>query len=170
MNSPQSPRKMGTRMFILAWLVILLLLAMYFSERLGQQHNPNQTPTSQYHNGQIEVVLHPNRQHHYLVNGQINGREVTFLLDTGATDVAIPGALAKQLGLQRGQRLQIYTANGPAIAYSTRIDRLQIADIRLNDIRASIAPGMNGNLILLGMSALRELEFSQTGDSLILRQ
>jgi aspartyl protease family protein len=166
-----SQRKIGTGMFILAWLVVLLLLGFYFDEELEQQFNPNQQPLSSNNaNGRNEVILQPNRQHHYLINGLINDQEVVFLLDTGATDVAIPEKLARKLQLKRGQRQQVLTANGVATAYRTSLKQLQIGSIVLNDINASITPGMPGDIILLGMSALRELEFSQQGDTLILRQ
>ena len=92
------------------------------------------------------------------------------MLDTGATNVAIPAHLADKLNLQRGHRHQVMTANGIAEAFGTRINTLTIGDILLRDIRASINPSMAGNEILLGMSALKQIEFTQRGDQLTLRQ
>jgi aspartyl protease family protein len=171
MSDPtQSTRKLGSGMLALAWLMVIGLLMVFFQDMLDEQRNPNQQLSSAINGGYTEVRLLPNRQHHYVLTGQINDHPVTFLLDTGATDVAIPEKLANRIGLRKGASHQVFTANGTAIAYRTQIDQLKIGDIQLSNINASITTGMPGDIILLGMSALRELEFSQKGDALILRQ
>lgn len=157
-------------MLILAWAVLFIMLAIFFDDFLGTQQNPNQDPSSQVAAGSIEVVLKPNSRHHYVVNGQINGHASTFLLDTGASDVVIPKAVADKMGLTAGRAKRASTANGTITVYSTRLDQLDIGKIKLRDIEASINPSMDGQFILLGMSALKQIEFSQQGDSLILRQ
>jgi aspartyl protease family protein len=161
---------MGLTMFVLAWLILFGLLAFYFNNWLAEQHNPNQSPSIQAGGNSKEVVLQPNRQHHYVVSGAINGSQVVFLLDTGATDVVIPAALATRLKLKAGQKQYAHTANGTVAVYSTRINDINIGGIRFHNVTASINPGMAGDVILLGMSALRQIEFSQRGDTLILRQ
>jgi aspartyl protease family protein len=105
-----------------------------------------------------------------MAGGKINGEEVSFLLDTGATQVAIPTQVARHLGLQAGAAITISTANGRATAHRTRLERLQLGDIVLTDVEALIAPGMDGDDVLLGMSALKQLEFTQRGGTLMLRQ
>lgn len=157
-------------MLVLAWLVGLALAANWFAGVEERQHNPNMQPESVRTDTAIEVRLDSNRQGHYLVGGQINGADVTFLLDTGATFVAIPADVAGDLGLKRGRPVMVNTANGLTESYSTRIDSLVLGDIRLHDVAAGIVPGMQGDEILLGMSALRQLDFSQQGGQLILRQ
>lgn len=171
-SSPENPqqRKTGLTMIVIAWLILFGLIALYFDDWLGEQANPNQNPTSADTGQHIEVTLLPNRQHHYVVSGTINGHDVTFILDTGATDVVIPASLAERIGLPRGQPQIANTANGQVVVYSTLLDSVTIADIRLSDIRASINPGMDGRTVLLGMSALRQIEFAQRGETLILRQ
>ncbi|MBT8148751.1 MAG: retroviral-like aspartic protease family protein, partial [Gammaproteobacteria bacterium] len=63
------------------------------------------------------------------------------------------------------------TANGPVKVYSTRIGKLQLGDIVLYDVPADLNPGMDGsNEILLGMSALSQVEFSQRDGVLLLSQ
>ena len=157
-------------MYILAWVVLFGLMAAAFSDWLASEQNPNQTPDTTVVNGARELTLKPNRQHHYLSAGSINGHAVTFLLDTGATQVAIPLKLAKQLQLKPGRKHYVNTANGRAIAYSTQINSLSVGDIKLYNLNASLNPGMQGEIILLGMNALKQLEFSQKGELLILRQ
>ncbi|QJD60835.1 TIGR02281 family clan AA aspartic protease [Pseudomonas sp. gcc21] len=157
-------------MLVLAWVVGLALAANWFAGIEEHQRNPNRQPESLYTESVVEVRLDSNRQGHYLVGGQINGTDVTFLLDTGATFVAIPAQVAEELGLTRGRPVMVNTANGLAESYSTHLESLALGDIRLRDVAAGIVPGMSGDEILLGMSALRQLDFSQQGGQLILRQ
>lgn len=170
MSESPSTQRMGKVMMILAWVIGLLLAVQWFSGVEERKRNPNQAPESMMSGDAIEVRLLANRQGHYLLNGQINGQEVTFLLDTGASFVAIPAAVAQRLQLPQGRRFQVSTANGTADSYATTIDQLDLGDIHLRDIDAGIVPGMGGDDILLGMSALQQLEFSQQGGELILRQ
>ena len=146
------------------------LMTFYFSGVEDRQHNPNDTPQSFLNQEKIEVPLKRNRQGHYVVSGNINQQEVEFLLDTGATDVVIPEATAKSLGLKYGRRGRAMTANGPITIWQTHIDELKIGDITLHDVDASINPQMEAGSILLGMSALGRIEFVQSDDTLTLRQ
>ncbi|MEH6501227.1 MAG: TIGR02281 family clan AA aspartic protease [Pseudoalteromonas distincta] len=170
MSESSPTRRIGKVMMILAWVAGLFLAVQWFAGVEERKRNPNQMPASMLDGDAVEVRLLANRQGHYLLNGQINGQEVTFLLDTGATFVAIPASVAQRLQLPQGRRFQVNTANGTADSFATTIDRLQLGDIHLRDISAGIVPGMGGNDILLGMSALQQLEFSQQGGELILRQ
>ena len=104
-----------------------------------------------------------------MTSGFINGEEVVFLVDTGATDVSIPAHLAQRLQLQAGRKGLANTANGTVTVAESRIDTLRIGDIVLNNVSANLNPGMQSEHILLGMSVLRQLEFTQRGDWLILR-
>lgn len=170
MSESPPTRRIGKVMMILAWVVGLLLAVQWFSDVEERKRNPNQRPESMLSGEAVEVRLVSNRQGHYLLNGQINGQDVTFLLDTGATFVAIPASVAQRLQLPQGRRFQVNTANGTADSFATTIARLQLGDIELRDVAAGIVPGMGGADILLGMSALQQLEFSQQGGELILRQ
>lgn len=170
MSQQPDTTRMGRIMIVIGFVFGIGLLTLFFNDRLEQQLNPNQKPESIVRsNGQIEVLLDQNRQGHYVMSGSINGVEVDFLLDTGATDVAIPESIASQAELPRGRRAQAMTANGIVNTWRTTIDRLQLGEITLNDVRASITPSMGDGTILLGMSALRELEFTQQGSQLTLR-
>ncbi len=169
--SESSPgRGAGKAMWIVAWLLGLFLATRFFAQWQDTQRNPNQQPESAAGSGYTEVRLASNGQGHFLASGSINGEAVEFLLDTGATDVAIPAALAERLGLPRGTPISLHTANGQSTGYRTRISRLQLGDIVLTEVRALIAPGMPGEEVLLGMSALKQLEFTQRDGTLLLRQ
>jgi len=155
---------------ILAWCAALFLATRFFGQWEQRQQNPNAEVVSQQGEGFIEVKLVGNHQGHFVASGQINGQPVDFMLDTGATDVAIPVSVAQRLKLEKGFGVTLSTANGLSQGYRTRIDRLQLGDIVLRDVRALVAPGLDGNQVLLGMSALNKLEFTQRGGTMLLRQ
>ena len=163
-------QRAGRVMLILAWIVALGLATYWFGNWEEQQAHPNRQPLSQRLDGHIEVHLASSRGGHYLLDGLIDGRTVTFLLDTGASAVAVPQQLAEELGLQPGPPVQIRTANGTVTGTRTHLGLLQLGDIRLHDVAALITPGMEGHEVLLGMSALKQLEFTQKGGTLVLRQ
>jgi aspartyl protease family protein len=165
-----STKKLGMMFTALAWILGFFLLALIFSGILDRQANPNQSVATLQTSQFSEIVLQRNRQGHYVFDGEINRRRVTFLVDTGATTTAIPGELQEYLGLKAGPSAMVSTANGQTRAYLTRLDQLAIGDIELYDVRASIIPGMGVSEILLGMNVLKNLELVQRGDQLIIRQ
>lgn len=171
MSNPKQPaQNIGRGMLIAGWILLLALLTLLFNDWFEEQRNPNQNVVSRMAaNSTHEVILQRNRHGHYLANGQINGQEVEFLLDTGASDVSIPGRIADKLELKRGRRVNYQTANGNITAYQTRIPILELGNIALHDVRASINPHMDDDTILLGMTFLKHLEFTQKGNTLILR-
>ncbi len=162
--------KMGRGMMYLAWLTVLVILSYAFNQWLEKRDEERYQPYSQREGEVIRVDIQANRQGHYLSQGRVNNQPVRFLLDTGATLVAVPEALARKLGMRKGQAGYANTANGRSRVYMSRIDSLELGDIRLKDVAASISTGMEGEEILLGMSALGQLEFSQQGRTLSLRQ
>ncbi len=164
-----NPQRMGKGMIALGWILALALLAWWFQGRLDAQRNPNRVPQVLMQDGRPGVVLLRNRAGHYVASGEINGVPVEFLIDTGATDVAVPEAIARRAGLPRGAPMRFRTANGVAQGWATRIDALRLGPLVLHGVRASINPGMAGNEVLLGMSFLRHLDFEQRGDRLVLR-
>lgn len=155
----------------IAWIIGIALLVFVFQDILDSQYNPNQDPAlSLQSNGKAAVTLKQNRQGHYVTNGAINGEKVTFLLDTGATQVSIPQHIADKLSLTAGNGYRVQTANGSITVYKTQINELRIGNIYLYNVAAHINPSMDADEILLGMSALKRVEFSQTGKQLILRE
>ena len=100
--------------------------------------------------------------------GSINGRSVSFLVDTGADHVAVPANIADRLGLKRGPAMQVITAGGVATAYRTQIDRITLGGIQFRNVRGSIVPAMGDQAILLGMTFLKHVDFQKKGDELII--
>ncbi|TNC82002.1 MAG: TIGR02281 family clan AA aspartic protease [Oleiphilus sp.] len=152
----------GKKMAFIAWIIGIILLTQVFGAWEKHQDNPNQAPDSTIMGDTVRVTLHQNRAGHYRSSGTINGKHAEFMIDTGATDIVIPASLAGLYGLKStGQGLGL-TANGYVALDKTLIDELSIGKITLYNVRASLNPGMTREQpVLLGMSALSELEMSQ---------
>ncbi len=153
-------------MLVIGWLIVFGLVYWYFYGFTERQTNPNRQPEV---SSSGEVILQRNRAGQYVARGAINGEPVTFLIDTGATQIALPMALAKRLNLEFGPSVQLQTAAGPARGYATRLQSVRLASIEVRDIGALVAEGLDPELVLLGMNFLRRLEMVQRGDVLILR-
>jgi aspartyl protease family protein len=171
MTEDDQTNKIGKLFVWLAWIMAIALLMFVFEDELYKQYNPNSQPqVSLNSSGQAEVILKQNRQGHYVTKGNINETSVTFLLDTGATQVSIPAHIADKLQLESYGSYPVQTANGKVTVYKTKIDQLSIGNIFLYNVAAHINPAMKNDEILLGMSALKQLDFQQTGKQLILRE
>lgn len=154
----------------LTWLIALLLLTMLFNNWLDKQHNPNSLVVSAAGlDANSPVVLQRNRQGHYVASGLINDQPVVFLLDTGATVISVPENIANKLGLIKGKAIRVNTANGSISVYSTRINSVQLGNIKLINVEGHINPFMKGDTALLGMSFLKHLELKQSGNILQLK-
>jgi len=165
------PQKLGKGMITFAWICALGVLTLFFNMLVDKQHNPNtDLNTELSEDGSRTVTLKRNRSGHYVANGTINGQKVHFLLDTGATTVSVPERISGKLGLERGVEIDTVTANGMTTTYSTEINKITLGNIELHNVRASINPNMVGDEVLLGMSFLKHLEFTQRGNILILKQ
>jgi aspartyl protease family protein len=166
-SDPNPHSRSGKIMLAIAWLLIMGGVYWFFSGWEAQQVNPNTARVLNQQQG--ELVLLRNRAGHYVAQGEINGRHVTFLLDTGATWVALPTALAREIGLKRGAAITLQTANGAAVGYQTRLDSVRLGPIEMRDVGALVAHGMDADTVLLGMNFLKRLEFTQRGGELVLR-
>ncbi len=162
-TNPES--RIGKRMIWLAALGLLGGLYVLFSSIVQNDSSVISVDAG----GAAMIVLQQDRNGHYQVEGQINKKSVHFLVDTGATDVAVPESLARSLGLDFGPRVQVMTAAGPATAWMTRLNEVSIGGIMRRDVRATISSG-NFNGVLLGMSFLRHYSLQQQDGKLIIRE
>ena len=157
-------------MLFAAWVVGLILLVQFFRGVTERQANPNPEPLAAADAAGIPaVVLRRNRAGHFVAGGRINGEPVLFLVDTGATDVALPLPLARRLGLGLRPGGRSTTANGTVDTWTTRLDSVDLGGLVARNVRASVLPNMADGEVLLGMSYLRHLELYQRGDTLTLR-
>lgn len=174
--APRSPRltplhdqRGGIATLVLVWLVIVGAIYGIFFVWLAREENPNPQHLLLQQGQRGEVVLKRNHAGHYVADGEINGERVVFLLDTGATQVAVPMQLARRLSLRLGPAVTVQTAAGPAPGYQTRLDSVRLATIEMRNVTALVSDGLDPDMVLLGMNFLKRLEMIQRGDQLILR-
>ncbi len=133
--------------------------------RIGQhQAGPPPTPSSQ------SATLTADPRGHFVVDGQINGGSVRFLVDTGATTIALSSADAVRLGIdyRKGRPDMMGTANGMATAYALKLDTVRVGDIVLNNVDAAVLEGNPMPFALLGMSFLNRMEMKRDGQTMVL--
>lgn len=158
----------GKLMWVIFWCLVLLALTYYFNGQINEKTNPNQQVKSLSDGEKTSVILKQNNRGHYVANGTINGHQVTFLLDTGATIISIPSHIANKLQLQQGRPYFVSTANGNIEVFATRLSSLSIGDLLFSNLDAHINPGIDDDIILLGMNALKHLEMRQINNTLTL--
>jgi aspartyl protease family protein len=133
--------------------------------KLGQHHSlPSANPSNQ------TVTLAADSRGHFFVNGQVNGAQVRFLVDTGATWVALSSADAARLAIdyRKGEQNLMNTANGIASAYKVKLDSVRVGDITLNNVDAVVMEGSGPGIALLGMSFLNRMEMRRNGETMVL--
>lgn len=164
------PSRIGRIMLFAAWVAALAILVLLFQRLIADRENPNRdVEVVLDEQGRSQVVLERNRAGHYVASGRINGEPVVFLVDTGATDVALPLSLARRLDLPLRAGGVSRTANGIVRTWSTRLDRVNLGGLTARQVRASVLPNMPGEEVLLGMSYLKRFELVQRGNTLTLR-
>ena len=117
------------------------------------------------------VTLAADTRGHFFSDGAINGNPVRFLVDTGATTVALPASEAVRLGIdyRKGQLGHSNTAGGVVPIYSVMLDRVRLGAIELTGVEAAvIEQGLS--VALLGMSFLNRVEMFRSGDSMTLKR
>lgn len=160
-SSPHSQNNFGFYFSTLAFLGILLLLFLHFGGYFKKGSSIESI------NGIQTLKLEASDGHHYRVEGAINGVAVNFLLDTGATGIAVNEKIADQAGLERGGYGTMQTANGTVDARASRIARLEIGPILMKNMPVWIMPDMDDE-VLLGMSVLRQLNWRQENGTLLI--
>lgn len=119
--------------------------------------------------GRQTAVLAAGPGGHFVAEGQVNGGAVRFLVDTGASAVALPAADARRLGIdyRKGQRGITQTASGPAPVYLVKLDSVRVGAIELHEVDGIvIEQGLP--IALLGMTFLNRVEMKREGQTLTL--
>ena len=168
MNQQEQParRNAGAGRFLiwLAVLGIMIGLTALYQAIMPEHGGQSMSLTG---DGSPAVMLERGRGGHFRAQGAINGVDIDFLVDTGATDVAISDRRARALGLEFGPRVTVMTAAGPVAAWITRLDSVRVGNLERRNVRATITPGLGGEA-LLGMSFLRHYSMRQQEDLLII--
>ena len=108
----------------------------------------------------------------YFLDGLINGQPVRFLVDTGASSIAMSETQSARLGIQHrvdGVRIGVHTASGNTIGHRVELRSVSLAGIQLRDVAALVIDGKGPRNVLLGMNVLSQFEIDQRENLLILR-
>ncbi len=159
-------QRAGSAMIIGVWVVMLGMLTWFAHQWFERAANPNRNPELSVVDGQSSIELRANRNGHYIATGSINGEDVVFLLDTGATSVSVPIAIARKIGLTGEHPQQVRTANGTITVEATLLDSVSLGGLTLERVRGHINPGMQGDEVLLGMSFLRYFDLRTSNSKL----
>ncbi|WP_418317590.1 retropepsin-like aspartic protease family protein [Piscinibacter sakaiensis] len=144
------------RSFKLATIWLLLGLALFLAVQ-AWQHRQAQTRFMST-GGMIEIVRAPDGHYHW--PGRINGRDVEFLIDTGATGTAMSLDMARELGLPELGNVRSTTAGGLVTGTVVRADVELQGGVAAQGLRIVALPGL-GDKPLLGMDVLGRLRWSQ---------
>jgi aspartyl protease family protein len=109
----------------------------------------------------------------YTTVGSINGLPVPFLVDTGATQVALNSAQARRLGIDyrvTGTETSVTTASGVERAWRVNLDSVKVGDLELRNVGAVVIDGPQPETALLGMSYLGRLEITNSGQLMTLKK
>ena len=117
------------------------------------------------------IVLAGDSRGHFISQGQINGQPMQFMVDTGATTVAIGQPDAQRMGLnyQGGQPVRMNTANGVTQGWRLRLDSVRIGDVQVQGIEATVT-AQALPYVLLGNSFLTQFQMTRNHDRMVLEK
>lgn len=127
--------------------------------------SPSQRHTTRTVAGGSDVyLLRRSERGHYLMPGAVNDEELQFVVDTGASAVAVPVSLAQRLGHHRGIEVTTQTANGTIVGYEFVAREVRFGPFVARDVRVVALPNLHQPL--LGMSLIGTLNLRQTAEGL----
>jgi len=164
MQSQPFARRYATAFALIVFLLFCTLFFFAYNRHESAAHLPNR------HAQAVDDVLtlRISADGHFRTPGTINGEAVIFMLDTGASGVALSEALARRLGVSGRGSGQVSTANGVTEAQLARLDTLAFGGWEFAAVPAFIMPQMDDE-VLLGMQVLRHFRWHQEGGVLRLQ-
>ncbi|MDH3287160.1 MAG: TIGR02281 family clan AA aspartic protease [Betaproteobacteria bacterium] len=122
--------------------------------------------------GRKKIVITADSRGHFFTTGSINGVSTRFMVDTGATTIALSSAEAKRTGVNylAGRKVLTQTANGVVPVYRVRLEAVDIRGIKMSNVEAIVIEGGRLPVALLGMSFLNRMEMRREGDTMMLIQ
>lgn len=117
------------------------------------------------------VSLTADSRGHFITTGTINGATVRFMVDTGATSVAMGASDARRanVNIKSGRPIMVQTANGVTQAWLVKLGSVRVGDVTLHEVDGTIHQ-QDMPVALLGMSFLNRMEMKRDGETLTLRK
>lgn len=131
---------------------------------LGRARMAASAPTAE------SAVLTADLQGHFVTDGQVNGRSIRFVVDTGATLISLPAGEASRISIDyaKGQKVSMRTANGYTTGYLVKLDTVSIGSVTIHGVDAVVLEGSGLAHPLLGMSFLNRMNMKREGDIMTL--
>jgi aspartyl protease family protein len=119
--------------------------------------------------GDTKIVLRAVGNGHFEAQGQINGRAVYVIVDTGASAVGLSEAEAQRIGLnyKSGQPVRMNTANGVVLGWLVKLDSVRLGGVEVFNVEAVVTPTAMP-YVLLGNSFLNHFQMTRTNDEMVL--
>lgn len=118
-----------------------------------------------------KIVLTADSGGHFMTQGSINGRSVMFMVDTGATAIALDAAQAQSMGInfRKGRQIQLGTANGITPGWVVKLSSVRIGDVEVHEIDAIVVQQAMP-IVLLGNSFLTRFQMRRENDMMVLER
>jgi aspartyl protease family protein len=161
-----------------ALLVVAVLAARVVDHRSGAPHDAAKAMTAAPQvapapNGSRSVTLKRGNGGHFWADARVDGRRIEFVVDTGATAIALRESDAARLGLRPSEReytVKVSTANGMTRAAPVVLKQVEVGDIVVRDVRALVQPDSALGVNLLGMTFLSKVRWTHDRGRLVLEQ
>jgi aspartyl protease family protein len=117
-----------------------------------------------------KIVVQVGSGGHFMTQGLVNGKPIQFMVDTGATTVALGTEDAKRMGIdyEKGRPVRMGTANGTAQGWLVKLNSVKIGDVEVYEVDAIIGPNMP--FALLGNSFLSRFSMNRSSDQMVLER
>ena len=118
-----------------------------------------------------KLVLRADSRGHFVNSGLINGKVIQYMIDTGATTVALSKSDAQRIGLQfeQGQPVMLATGNGNVQGWRIMIESIRVGDIELRNVESVVIP-QPMPYVLLGNSFLNAFQMSRSSNEMVLER
>jgi len=123
--------------------------------------------------GPRSISISRGQSGHFWVDGRVDGRRLNFIVDTGASSIALREADAARLGIHPARReytARVSTANGVVAGAPVVLSRVEIGDVIVRDVAALVLPDDALGENLLGMSFLGQIHWQYQSGKLVLEQ
>ena len=151
---------------LVLWLVLFGVMYWFLDAKM----QPQVATVTNLDVARGEVIIPRSRDGHYYVSGAINGRPLTFMVDTGASTVVVSADLAAKIGLIRGVPTPFKTAGGMVWGETVSDQTIEAGGMQLKGLRVGVVAQMDQrDYALLGQNFLRHIDVIQSGDQMVLR-
>jgi aspartyl protease family protein len=168
---------------IVIFAVLLLVVAtalVQYADRVGKGPAPTPSgltasaaPSPAPSSGPRSVVLNRDRRGHFQVDARVDGRRMEFVVDTGASHIALRESDAARLGIHPSRRdytIKTSTANGIIAAAPIRLSMVEVGGIIVRDVTGFVLPDQALSENLLGMSFLSRVKWNHERGKLTIEQ